>query len=259
LQVGYATDRGRDRKHNEDSLFFWRSILRRAHDYMPFGLFIVADGLGGHANGESASELATHVVASRVLGEIYLPFLNETEADASPAPINEVLASAVEACNVTVCQRIPGAGTTLTAMLLMGDTAFFAHVGDSRAYLLSQGKMQQITEDHSLVGRLLEAGAISEEEALEHPQRNIIYRSVGQGENLQADWYTIEMPPDGRILLCTDGLWGSVPEQEMPQIIVTAANPQEACDRLVDVARQRGSVDDVTIILIERDRAAHAG
>jgi serine/threonine protein phosphatase PrpC len=256
-RVGYATNRGQDREYNEDSLFFWRSVLRRTHDYVPFGLFIVADGMGGHANGESASELATHVVASQLIKEVYLPFLQITEFSA-PAPINEALVSAIENANQEVSHQIPGAGTTLTAMLLMGETAFFAHVGDTRAYLMTEGKIQRLTQDHSLVGRLLQVGAISEEDAAKHPQRNIIYRSVGQGESLQADWHSLDVPAEGRVLLCCDGLWGSVTDSQIEQAIASTAHPQQACNQLVRLARQQGSIDDITIILVERGKAGHA-
>jgi len=258
FRVGYATERGQDRDYNEDTLFCWHSVLRRAHGYVPFGLFIVADGVGGYAGGEDASELATHVVGSQLLQEVYLPFLSSEESLLSPKPINEVVVSAVEAANRIVCDRIPGSGTTLTAALLMESTAVFIHVGDSRAYLLHRGEMQHITQDHSLVGRLIEVGAISEEEALSHPQRNIIYRSVGQGDDLQTDWHSLEIPPDSRILLCTDGLWGSVSDLEIRQVIEKAAHPQFACDQLVRMAREKGSVDDVTVVLIEWDTLSDA-
>lgn len=256
-RIGQATDQGQNREYNEDSLFLWRSVLRRAHDYVPFELYIVADGMGGHANGESASELATHVVASQLIREVFLPFLQLTDY-ASPAPINEALVSAIENANQVISHEVPGAGTTLTAMLLLGETAFLAHVGDTRAYLITQDKIERLTQDHSLVGRLLQVGAISEEDAAKHPQRNIIYRSVGQGETLQADWHSLELPAESRVLLCCDGLWGSVTDAQIKQIVETAAHPQQACDQLLQTARQQGSTDDITLVLIERGKAGHA-
>jgi serine/threonine protein phosphatase PrpC len=256
-RVGQATDQGQNREYNEDSLFLWRSVLRRTHNYVPFGLFMVADGMGGHANGESASELATHVVASQVIREVFLPFLQVSDC-ASPIPINEALVSAMENANQVTSHEIPGAGTTLTAMLLMGETVFFAHVGDTRAYLITQDKIERLTQDHSLVGRLLQVGAISEEDAAKHPQRNIIYRSVGQGETLQADWHSLELPAESCVLLCCDGLWGSVTDAQIKRIVNSAAHPQQACNQLVQTARQQGSTDDITMVLIERGKTSHA-
>lgn len=256
-RVGYATNQGQNREYNEDSLLFWRSVVRRAHDYVPFGLFIVADGMGGHANAESASELATHVVANQLIREVYLPFLQVPDSSA-PAPINEALVSAIESANQVISHQIPGAGTTLTAMLLMGETAFFAHVGDTRAYLITPDSILRITQDHSLVGRLLQVGAISEEDAAKHPQRNIIYRSVGQGETLQADWHSLDLPSGSCVLLCCDGLWGSVTDAQIKAIVQAAAHPQQACNKLAQMARQQGSTDDVTMVLVERSKAGHA-
>jgi protein phosphatase len=131
--------------------------------------------------------------------------------------------------------------------------AFFAHVGDSRAYLVKEDALKPMTQDHSLVNRLLEAGAISEEEATSHPQRNIIYRSIGQGQDLQTDWRTTDITPGSQILLCSDGLWGSVEDEDILATIKKAGNPQLACQQLVALAREQGSIDDITILLIPWD------
>lgn len=250
IGIGHATDQGRDRDHNEDSYFFWYSMLRRSHEYFPVSLAIVADGVGGYEGGENASELATQIVSRQILHDLYSPFLRSETDAMSPRPVNEVLNSAIEAANRAVRERLGGAGTTLTAALLMGDTAFFVHVGDSRAYLIHEDQIQHLTHDHSLVGRLVEVGAISEREALTHPHKNIIYRSIGQGEDLQADWFSMDMPPEGKILLCSDGLWGSVSDSEIAEIVRLAADGQTACEQLVRTARAQGSTDDVTVLLV---------
>ena len=250
IVIGHATDQGQDRDYNEDSLLFWCSMLRRAHEYFAVGLAIVADGVGGHEGGDQASELATRIVSKQVLHDVYLPFLNSEAGAVAPRPVNEVLISAVEEANRAVKAQLGEAGTTLTAVLLIGNTAFFVHVGDSRAYLIHEDQIQHLTHDHSLVGRLVEVGAISEREALTHPHKNIIYRSIGQGDELQADWFSMDVPPNSYILLCTDGLWGSVTDPDIAAIVQQTADVQEASDDLVRTARAQGSTDDVTVLLV---------
>ena len=250
IVIGHATDQGQDRDYNEDSLLFWCSMLRRNHEYFAVGLAIVADGVGGHEGGEQASELATQIVSKQVLHDVYLPFLSSKAGAIAPRPVNEVLISAVEEANRAVKAQLGEAGTTLTAVLLIGNTAFFVHVGDSRAYLIHEDQIQHLTHDHSLVGRLVEVGAISEREALTHPHKNIIYRSIGQGDELQADWFSMDVPPNSYILLCTDGLWGSVTDPDIAAIVQQTADVQEASDDLVRTARAQGSTDDVTVLLV---------
>lgn len=254
--LGYATDQGRDREYNEDSYYYLLSTVRKNHRYMPFGLFVVADGMGGYEGGEDASERATQIVATSLLQETYLAFA-QTDVQAPPRPITEVLVDAVERANRTIVNEMEGAGTTLTAALLMEQVAFIAHVGDSRAYIIEDDTIQHITQDHSLVGRLVQVGAISEQDALTHPQRNIVYRSVGQGEDLETDWFSYDLSPNSQLMLCTDGLWGSVTDHDMLEIIHSAASPQAACEELVRIAREQGSTDDVTVLLVPWNRLSH--
>jgi len=251
FRIGCDTARGADRIYNEDSFFFWSSLVRRAYEYVPLGFCIVADGMGGQADGERASEMATRIVAGQVLGQICVPFLEDGQAHVSPRPINEVLVSVLEAASSMIYEEQRGAGTTLTAALLMGQSLFLAHAGDSRAYLFSHGKLERLTEDHSLVGRLLQAGAISAQEALQHPQRNLVYRSLGQAEELRPDCSTREFAAGDRLLLCTDGIWSVMPDEALQEALAIAATPHATCERLVSVARERGSDDDATAILVE--------
>jgi serine/threonine protein phosphatase PrpC len=148
-------------------------------------------------------------------------------------------------------KRVAGGGTTLTAALILGDQITIAHVGDSRAYILSaEGELHTLTRDHSLVNRLYELGQITAEEAAVHPQRNVLYRALGQGEAFDADVSTAPLPYSGFLLLCSDGLWGVIPEKEIIHLILAAPTPQQACQSLVEAANQAGGQDNITALLV---------
>jgi serine/threonine protein phosphatase PrpC len=250
LLAGKDSHIGLVRERNEDAFFSLESTLQQDGELLHFGLFIVADGMGGHQRGEVASSLATRIVASHVLRDVYLSVLEGGEQSSSRPPINEVLIEAVVKANAYVHQEAPEAGTTMTTALILGQRAYIAHVGDSRAYLFNHGTLKQITQDHSLLARLIELGQASEEEALTHPQRNVLYRAVGQAGNLEVDIYPQSLPIGSYLLLCSDGLWGMVPAQEMIEIIGESIHPQQACHRLIEAANKHGGEDNVTAILV---------
>lgn len=251
LRVGYASDVGQLRGHNEDTLIAFQAAHLGDDASDPFGFFVVADGMGGHRAGEVASSLAARMVTREVVNNIYLPYLLNEPLDAERGPLTEILRDAVQKANNQVHDQVPGAGTTLTAALILGGRAFIVHVGDSRAYLLTRHEIQQVTHDHSFVNRLIELGELQPEEAAVHPQRHVLYRAVGQGDSLDIDTYQQPLPAGSRLLLCSDGLSGQVSEQEIGTIIASAATPQEACERLIDAANQAGGPDNITAILIE--------
>ncbi len=248
--VGKGSHIGKQREHNEDAFFTLECTLKQNGEMMPFGLFIIADGMGGHQAGNVASALATRVVAHSLIRQVYLPFLRDEEKDSSRRPINEALIEALSEASLAVHEAVPDAGTTLTAALIVGTHAYIGHVGDSRAYLVTEKGLQQITQDHSLVARLIELGQATPEEAMTHPQRNILYRALGQGGSMEVDTYFQLLPAGSQLLLCSDGLWGAVPEREMAAIIAAAPSPQIACRRLVEAAITHGGDDNITIILI---------
>jgi serine/threonine protein phosphatase PrpC len=248
--VGKASHIGKKREYNEDAFFTLECTLKQNGEMMPFGLFIIADGMGGHQAGDVASALATRVVAHSLMHQVYLPFLRDKEKDSSHRPINEALIEALSDASSAVYEAVPDAGTTLTAALIVGTHAYIGHVGDSRAYLVTERGLQQITQDHSLVARLIELGQATPEEAMTHPQRNILYRALGQGSGMEVDTYFQLLPASSQLLLCSDGLWGAVPEREMAAIIATAPSPQIACRRLIEAAITHGGDDNITAILI---------
>ncbi len=222
-----ATDIGRVREGNEDSFL------------MEEPLFAVADGMGGHRGGEVASRLALETLESvfrRGAGD-----LDEQVQEANRAVFERSMLD----------RRVAGMGTTLTAALVEGDRVRLAHVGDSRAYLLRHGELHQLTEDHTLVRRMVTEGEITEEEARVHPQRNVMTRAIGVDMWVDVDDLIVEVRAGDRLLLCTDGLTGMVPEGRIRDVLVETPDPQGAADRLVAEANQAGGVDNITVVVID--------
>jgi protein phosphatase len=250
LSVGACTDKGRVKDQNQDSLFVLNGVLSHEGELLPLGLCIIADGLGGRDAGAQASALAVRLVATRILDEIYRPFLLDTEQPADRQPIHKVLRQAVLLANGRIHQVYPDGRTTLTCAFVLGTNVFIAHAGDSRAYLVSGDSMRRLTTDHSLVHRLIELGQITPEEAATHPQRNVLYRALGRTEDLEVDTYLQPLPADSSLLLCSDGLWGAVSEEAILAIVRAVSSPQSACCRLVARANESGGEDNITAIIV---------
>ena len=249
--VGSGQSVGRQRDHNEDALFAMSGVLADGTNEIPFGFFIIADGMGGYEYGEIASSVAARSMADHVLSRVYLPHIG-LDADTPSESLQEILETGVAKAQQNVSRRAPGGGTTLTTAVIVGEQVTLAHVGDSRAYFIfPDGRMQVVTHDHSLVRRLIELGQITEQEAAVHPNRNVLYRALGQAEPFKPDIQTFPMPHPGYILLCSDGLWGVVTEAEMFQIITSARNPSVACKNLVDAANAAGGPDNISVILVQ--------
>lgn len=255
MQVGWSTDVGRQRQHNEDAILVFEANQEGDHSLPPFGLFILADGMGGHRAGEVASSTATRMVARHILQQIYLSVLSQRDHDAGQPSISEVLVEAVNLANTAVATAVPGGGTTLICALMLGARVYIANVGDSRAYVVAPDYMEQITRDHSLVDRLVEMGQLTTAEAANHPQKNVLYRAVGQGGVLEVDTFVRSIAPEQHLLLCSDGLWGMVDQKEIVHIIAEAPFPQAACDALVAAANRAGGKDNISVILVEPQRS----
>ncbi len=251
-RVGRASDVGLVRPHNEDSLLTSESTFLGNDIRESIGLFIVADGMGGHQAGEVASSLATRIVASQLTQEVYTPYLlRDVLAEANPLPLVEALQKAVEAANQAVHSQVPGSGTTLTCALIINSRAYLAHVGDSRAYLYYNQQLTQITRDHSYVDKLVELGQLSVEAAAVHPHRNVLYRAVGQGDQLEIDIHSLDLLQGSRLLLCCDGLWGMLTDAALQAVLASAATPQDACEQLIAAANEAGGRDNITAVIIE--------
>ncbi|MEP7356278.1 MAG: PP2C family serine/threonine-protein phosphatase [Anaerolineales bacterium] len=253
LVIGLGQHVGRVRSHNEDVLLMFTGELAGLESMPSFGLFVVADGMGGHAVGERASGIAARTIARQVL-EALLPSLLATpnnDADSERPVLQEMMEAAMSSANEAVFAGVPeGGGTTLTAALLMGEQVVLGHVGDSRAYLITDDSFEQLTRDHSLVQRLQELGQLSAAEAAIHPQRNVLYRAVGQGEGLEIDVETRRMPPGASLLLCSDGLWGLVPNERIESLVRQAPSLQAACEALVSAANAAGGPDNITALMV---------
>lgn len=253
LTYGIASDVGALRNNNEDACFGmqWHSIT--VDDRPDFGLFVVADGMGGHLDGERASGVAVQTMAAEMLDRIYVPMLKDFNAGSGPT-ILEALVNASEKANRAVIKRVPGGGTTLSAVAVVGNLAYLVHVGDSRAYLLHEDKIEQLTTDHTLVQRLIEMNELTLEEAANYPQKNVLYRAIGQNEQLKMERMVRTLPPASKVLICTDGLWDVVEDATIQTVAAEAETPQEACDRLVRLANDRGGADNISVIVFRVPR-----
>jgi PPM family protein phosphatase len=225
--VGSATDIGQVREGNEDSLLIVEP------------LYAVADGMGGHRGGEVASTLALETVQE--LFEQRQGSLADQVAEANRAVFERSRND----------RSVSGMGTTLTAALVDGNRVHLAHVGDSRAYLFRGGELRLLTEDHTLVHKMVVEGEITAEEAETHPHRSILTRALGVDQSVIVDEGDIEVADGDRILLCSDGLTGMVTDGQIREILAEAPEPQGAVDRLVTVANRAGGIDNITAIVLD--------
>jgi serine/threonine protein phosphatase PrpC len=242
---------GKQRELNEDSLMALTTTMAGNAGNVPFGLYIIADGMGGHQFGEVASNAAIRTVAGYILRKFH-PYLFQIKTDTMDESFQEIMQTAVSEAQRVIQREAPGSGTTLTAALVMGQQITIAHVGDSRAYFVfPDGRIDTITRDHSLVKRLEELGHITPEEAANYPHRNVLYRALGQGEILDPDIFTVAFPQPGYLMICSDGLWGVVAEQDLVRSIIDAPNLQRACQNLVSAANAAGGPDNISVVLAQ--------
>jgi serine/threonine protein phosphatase PrpC len=251
IHFGQLSDPGMVRSNNQDAIFGMVVSSTTDDGWPDMGIFVVADGMGGHQEGERASTVTVRMVAEHVIDHILRPMLDNALNEPDRLPLADVLRMAMQQANDAVNQEIPEGGTTVTATVILGDLAYVAHVGDSRAYLINDEGIEQITRDHSLVQRLIELDQLTVEEAAEHPQRNVLYRAIGQSDNLDVDVITRRMPPRGRLLLCSDGLWNMVPEATIEDVVRRHSDPQRACYELVELANDRGGPDNISVIIVQ--------
>jgi protein phosphatase len=251
LVVGVGQSVGKQRELNEDSLLTFTAAIAGHSGIQPFGLYIIADGMGGHQYGEVASNAAIRTLAGYVLRKFHSYFFNLPTSPVDE-PIQEILQSAVSEAQRVVLREAPGSGTTLTAALVIGQQVTIAHVGDSRAYIIyPDGRLDVATRDHSLVKRLEELGQITSAEAAVHPQRNVLYKALGQGDVLEPDIVTMPFPIGGYLMLCSDGMWGVVPEDFVRRYITEAPNLHRACQNLVSAANSAGGPDNISVVLVQ--------
>lgn len=252
-RVGYLTDVGQLREHNEDTLFVLQQTNVSFQGRNPWGLYVVADGMGGGQAGEEASAMSVREASQTLLNQL------KKQEESQRWEFENMIVQAVKKANTLVYQasrrhpQFAGMGTTLTLGLVYTGELHVGHVGDSRAYLINASGIEKISRDHSLVGRLLEMGQITTEEAAVHPQRNLIYRSLGAYADVEVDYYRLPFGPNDRLLLCSDGLNEHVTDPEMLDIIASTPDVHLACCKLVNLANQRGGDDNITVVLVAQE------
>ncbi|MCL1816159.1 MAG: Stp1/IreP family PP2C-type Ser/Thr phosphatase [Clostridiales bacterium] len=235
MQAEFLSHVGAVRKNNEDAIFCDAKA----------GLFVVADGIGGREAGEVASATAVRVVAEKFWENPDMP-ANELMREAF-YQANDVLHRAGKE------KKTQGLGTTMTAIAVRGDDIHLVHVGDSRAYLFNRNSIEQLTEDHTLVQALLSDKQITADEAIHHPQRHVLLRSIGQDILVQVQEHTVSWSKGDYLLLCSDGLYTLVLPHEMQEIALRAANLKSAIDFMAQTAFNRGGYDNISVILVSYD------
>ena len=224
VRVGAASDIGRARQRNEDAFLTAPPV------------YVVADGMGGHRGGEVASAIAIDVVA-------------KTSAEPLPERIRDANRAVFD--RQAGDRSVAGMGTTVTAVEIDGRSVRLAHVGDSRAYLLRDGQLRMLTEDHTLVQQMVDEGKISASDAHDHPQRNILTRVVGVDPEVEVDEESLDVREGDRILLCSDGLTSMMRDESIHEILDGHADPQEAADALIDSANRAGGLDNITVVVLD--------
>lgn len=249
MRASGVTDVGKVRSINQDCF----RILDQQN------VFIVADGMGGHAAGDQASRIAVKTVV-----EVFSNYdvNNETYQQKESMSLEEALRYALQEANERILlasmsnQSLQGMGTTAIVATPSNGNLYVGHIGDSRGYLIRNQQITQITEDHSVVQQLVRAGAISQEEAKVHPYKNVITRCLGMQANIEPDTLKLMLEKEDRILLCSDGLSNMVPAEHMLSIVLDNDEPLLACQKLVDLANEKGGTDNITVVLLYNDNDA---
>ncbi len=242
---------GKQRDHNEDSVLALTSTIVGSAEGIPFGLYIVADGMGGHQFGEVASNAAIRIMGGNITKKFH-SYLYDLPTQALQESLQEVMEISITEAHQYVQREAPGSGTTVTAALVLGQQITIAHVGDSRAYsIYPDGRIDPITRDHSLVKRLEELGHLSKDEVENFPHRNVLIRALGQGEFLEADIFTLPFPQGGYLMICSDGLWGVISEKDIIRCITEAPTLNRACQNMVEAANAAGGPDNISVILAQ--------
>lgn len=250
VKFGVKTDIGKVRGKNEDG-YLALNLFSQEKGF----LFAVADGMGGHLGGEVASSLS-------------LRYLKQTFQKKPPPKglnLKQALNQAFQKASQTIFSKslenpqLRGMGTTLTALILGPNKSYLAQVGDSRCYLLRQGELKQLTEDHSLVWQMVKEGKLSPEEAETHPLRSILTRALGTESQVKVDFFSLTPKPQDKILLCSDGLNIMLKDEEIKAILDKELPPQELSEDLVKAANFRGGLDNITVILVELEGSSESG
>lgn len=250
LVVSALRDIGRVREVNQDHVFAMTATLPREDRDLTLGVFVVADGMGGHDGGEIASQKAIAAAVRHILGDLVAPAL---DGDVSVA-LRPLIVAALQEANRAVWDqgRMLGSdmGTTCTLALLLGHTLHIGHVGDSRAYLIGPDEIRALTDDHSAVGRLIALGQLDPSEAREHPLRSHLFRTIGQQPEVAVDIVSTPVGTATHLLLASDGLWSLLDDDEIHAVVCAAATPHAACKELIVRANAAGGDDNISAVVV---------
>lgn len=253
--VGQLTDRGKQRRSNEDALATLQGAAKFGAGARALGLYIVSDGMGGAAAGEVASQIVTGTLSRLLRERLFTPRADES-ADRAPDYPAEFMGGVQDTNRAVYEARLAmgnDMGATLVAALVVGDRAYIVNVGDSRAYLIATDRIERISHDHSVVQRLVDTRQLEPDDVYIHPLRNVLLRNMGDKPEAAADLFTLTVEPGQFILLCTDGLWEMVRDPEIQRIVIEAQAPQEACRQLIAAANRNGGADNITALLLRYD------
>jgi len=240
IQVGYKTDKGKMRGNNEDSLFVMDTE----------NIYIVADGVGGHNSGQLASRTAVEKISEYTLLNSIQEVKNEADLkNYFLQCLREVNRIIYSLANTSV--ENSGMATTVVILYLLSNKAYIANVGDSRAYVIRNGQISQITEDHTYVNELLKEGSITKAQAETHPHKNMITRALGGEETILPDFFQLVTEKDDILILCSDGLYGEVTQEEICFHAEKEISMNDLCSNLVDLANGKGGSDNITVICIK--------
>lgn len=261
LVVASYSDAGEVRRSepNEDSTLVL--LLQRVHESVstPQGVFIVADGLGGHDNGQIASRMTINIIAERLVRELFADPLKAEKSGEAVHPLDEdalvaLFQGAIEDANMALCQKNQqdktDMGSTITGFMVVGEHAYIINVGDSRTYMVRGKQIYQLTTDHSLVAQLVASGMIEPDDVYTHPQRSQIFRSLGDKPDVQIDLFKQALQPGDILLSCSDGLWEMVRNPQIENILLNAPDPQTACMQLIEAANANGGEDNVSAVVV---------
>ncbi len=242
MKVGYKSDVGKSREHNEDSLFVDETL----------GLFIVADGMGGHQGGEVASQMAVEAVSEFLKSRI--PFSRDKEV------VYKLIMDALYTANEKISKKaksdvnLKGMGTTIVLALSCDKDLYIANVGDSRAYLIQKESIKQLTEDHTVVMQMVKAGMLTAEKAKTHHLRHTLSQALGTSDYLIPDIASFNWKKGDYFLLCSDGLTDMLDEEEiLSTVFKNKRKPEKGCEMLIELANKKGGNDNITVILLYRN------
>ena len=244
-KIGMITDIGKVRKIDEDSILAADLSFGINSESEKFLLLAVADGMGGAAKGEEASKIALNALTKTIIPELF-----------GPLSFTELLENGIKNANQEILNytvknpESTGMGTTTVCAVVKGNNIHLANVGDSRAYVISNDEIRRVTKDHSYVQALIDEGQITEEEAREHPQKNVITKAVGIMESVEPDTMKLTLDTDESLLLCCDGVIAHLTDEDIHKIICNTNDPQNACQQIVDLANKRGGSDNISLIIL---------